>query len=158
MRRAAVSLATILLAAGPSRVAAEESSVRPPSKISLGAAIGIPHFLGPVIEIGSNSVVRFQASGSLLLIINSATARIVIGEPVVGTRPYAFAGGGILDIEEGDGNSYVGATRFFWFGGGLRIRLWRRVGLFAEIGSMQHEKKGFDRTGAAGSAGFLVGL
>jgi hypothetical protein len=65
-----------------------------------------------------NSVVRFQASGSLLLIINSATARIVV----------------------------------------LRIRLWRRVGLFAEIGSMQHEKKGFDRTGAAGSAGFLAGL
>jgi hypothetical protein len=158
VNRAALVFASMLFAAAPGLAVAEEPSGRPPSKVSLGAGIGIPHFLGPVIEIGSNSVIRFQASGSLLLIINSATARIVVGEPVVGTRPYAFAGGGILDIEEGDGGSYVGATKFFWFGGGLRIRLWRRVGLFAEIGSMQHEKKGFDRTGAAGSAGFLVGL
>lgn len=118
-----------------------------------GAAAGYPHLLSVVVEVPSESTLRFQVALSPLLYTNSLTARFLLATGARSAALYVFGGSGLLN-ERSDTGGAAGTTSFLWMGGGLCLPT-GSVRLFGEVGFIG----GTDRDkGFTDSAGASVGI
>ena len=85
-----------------------------------GIAAGMPQTVSLTLEKRSESPLRAQFHAGSVLVASSLGARAVVAGRS-GVAPYAFFGGGVLYITEGDGGGDTGATGFAWGGAGLRF-------------------------------------
>ena len=152
-------VATLVYAALSHGTAAADLE-RPPSKVSVGVFVGYPQTVGPTLEIRSHRDFRFQVSAGTVFFVSSVSGRLLIGDTADGFKPYGFAGGGLIDINEiSSSGDPLGTTGFFWYGGGVRFQV-RRVSLHLEIGSLagMDVSKNYESTSPAAAVGLLIGL
>lgn len=143
------------IAALPVVAAAEEA----PSRWTWGVAAGFPQTLAVTAERHGASAARLQLhAGTFFLAASSIGARMVLISPTRGFAPYAFFGGGVFHIAEGEGGDAVGATAFGWVGAGLRIPT-GPLRWFFEIGATlgKDTGNGYESTGPAGAVGVSFG-
>jgi len=116
----------------------------------------LPHLISLVAEMPQEGVTRLQLSVSPLLVVNSATARVVLTPHVTSIWPYAWLGAGIQNVNEGDTGDATGTTGFVWGGVGARTNF-GRVDVFLEVGGTglmtdtMHEYQG-----VTAAVGFLI--
>lgn len=124
-----VSLA-IAVIISPTRTVADDAT-----HPTWGLAVGAPQILAITLEGDMGSRFRIQGNAGTLLLLSSAGIRALLVSRGRGTKPYAYAGGGILNIAEGEGGGAQGTTGFGWFGVGIRFPLgsWQA---FAELGAL----------------------
>jgi len=128
-----------------------------PAATAWGLAGGtLPHLISLVAETPQEGFTRLQLSVSPLLVVNSATARVVLTPHVTSIWPYAWLGAGIQNVSEGDTGDATGTTGFVWGGVGARMNF-DRVDVFLEVGGTglmndtMHEYQG-----VTAAVGFLI--
>jgi hypothetical protein len=128
------------------------------SSVVWGVAAGSPQLIALTLETHLNRTLRFQASFGTIVFASAITGRLVLTRISGNARPYAFVGGGLFNVSEGDGGGALGTTGFFWGGGGMAVSI-RSMRLFGEIGIMggQDEDKGFESPLPAIAVGILFG-
>lgn len=138
------AVAAVLLLVSSSSVWAAEPD-RDSSSVAWGGTVGFPQLLALTFETHQDGPLRIQASASPLLLINSATARLILTRTNGRARPYVYGGGGVFNISEGEGGGPLGTTGFLWAGGGVSTRI-HRFQLFADVGVMggMDTAKGFE--------------
>lgn len=132
MRRALRILAascTLLTVAGAA--AAEDARAW-----TWGTALGSPQLIAVTLERSADTPVRIQAhAGTIFFLASSLGVRLLVVSSGHRAAPYAFAGGGIFNIVEGDGGGALGSTGYGWGGAGIRFST-GALTWFAELGGM----------------------
>jgi hypothetical protein len=149
-------LVALLISSVPN-VRAEETQPSD-SKFAWGIAAGAPQLLAVTLETPRHGKLRLQASVSPLLLINSVTGRAAVTRSSGTVRPYAYGGGGLLNVSEGDGGGALGTTGFLWAGGGIAAP-WSRYRWYGELGVLwgMDTDKGFESAIGALAVGLWFG-
>lgn len=153
MRTALLAALVLVLAAAPA-VALEETDKHRSSV--WGAVAGIPQLIALTFETHQGRPLRLQVSAGTVIQASSMTGRLVFTRTSGGLRPYMFAGGGLFNVNEGDGA--LGTTTFAWGGGGLTVPV-GSLRLYYEVGFMGglDTDKGFAAESPALAIGVMFG-
>jgi hypothetical protein len=122
-----------------------------------GLTAGVPQLLGITFETSQARPLRLQFSASPLLLINSASGRVILLPDGGRLRPYVFAGGGVLNVAEGESGDWIGTTGFYWGGAGARFHA-GRAAIFFEVGGLGGMERSVsnDTGGHAFALGILI--
>lgn len=120
-------------------------------------AVGFPQCLAVTLERVSDSPAGLQFHAGTVLVASSVGARLLIVRRH-SVAPYAFFGGGVLHVAEGEGGGGTGATGYGWVGAGLRLGT-GSLTWFGELGVVfgLDEGKGYDAAAPTLAVGVAFG-
>ena len=122
-----LSIAVLL---SPSRIEANDAD-----GWTWGVAVGMPQLVALTLEKNMDAGFRIQGHASTLLLLSSAGIRAMMMSPGPGAKPYAYVGGGVFHIAEGEGGGAQGTTGYGCGGVGVRF-IGRRWQVYGEVGAM----------------------
>jgi len=126
------------------------------SNVAWGVTVGDPQLVALTMETHQNEPFRFQSSFSTIILYTSFTCRAIVIRPTGRFLPYGFGGGGLLHAAIGEGDGAIGATGFYWAGGGLRLQ-YGAGALFGEVGYYggMDTSKGYESSHPSFAVGIL---
>lgn len=126
------------------------------SPLTYGLVVGSPQTLALTVEAPLSRFIVVQSSVGTVLLYSCASIRALLMNNALRTKPYVFAGAGLLHKMGTDTGGAAGSTDFLWVGGGLRredagSQLYVEVGFLAGI----DVDNGYEKTRTAGALGIV---